>query len=128
MQVATLRALSDHCPVVLSIDEKNWGPRPTCMLKCWSDIPRYHQFVREKWQSLWVHGWGGFVLKEKLKMIKMALKEWHLTNTQNLSSRIDSLKESISLLESKGELEKHSEEEIVDFTWVISLPFFLIQG
>ncbi|MCI95604.1 endonuclease/exonuclease/phosphatase family protein, partial [Trifolium medium] len=30
--------------------------------------------------------WGGFVLKEKLKMIKLALKEWHAAHTQNLPS------------------------------------------
>lgn len=59
LQVAPLRGLSDHCPVVLSVDEENWGPRPVRMLKCWLDLPRYHQFVRSKWQSFIVEGWGG---------------------------------------------------------------------
>lgn len=38
-QVALLRGLSDHCPLQLSIDEENWGPGPTRMLKCWQDVP-----------------------------------------------------------------------------------------
>ncbi|XP_024628654.1 DNA-(apurinic or apyrimidinic site) endonuclease-like [Medicago truncatula] len=27
IQVGHLRGLSDHCPIVLSVDEENWGPR-----------------------------------------------------------------------------------------------------
>jgi hypothetical protein len=45
------------------------------MLKCWRDIPGHRLFVQEKWQSFLVDGGGGYVLKEKLKMIKAALKD-----------------------------------------------------
>lgn len=41
MQVAHLRGLSDHCPLFLSVNEDNWGPRPSRMLKCWSAVPGY---------------------------------------------------------------------------------------
>ncbi|PNX62937.1 cysteine-rich receptor-like protein kinase, partial [Trifolium pratense] len=44
-QVARLRGLSDHCPLVLSANEEDWGPRPSRMLKCWKDVPGYHSFV-----------------------------------------------------------------------------------
>jgi hypothetical protein len=57
------------------VDEENWGPRPVRILKCWHDIPGYRQFVIDKWRSMQIDGWGDFVLKEKLKLIKMALKE-----------------------------------------------------
>jgi len=40
------------------------------MLKCRSDIPGYQQFVRSKWEFFNVDGWGGYVVKEKLKLIK----------------------------------------------------------
>jgi hypothetical protein len=75
IQVALLRSLSDHCPLQLSVDEENWGPRPVRMLKCWQDMAGYHQFVKDKWNSFQIEGWGGFVLREKLKLIKVALKE-----------------------------------------------------
>jgi hypothetical protein len=45
------------------------------MLKCWRDIPGYQLFVQDKWISFRVDGWGGFVMNEKLKMIKAALKD-----------------------------------------------------
>ena len=77
LQLASTRGLSDHCHIHLSIDEENWGPRPLRMLKCWATFTGYSGFVREKWCTFQVDGWGGYVLKEKFKLIKLALKEWH---------------------------------------------------
>jgi hypothetical protein len=113
-QDAHLRGLSDHFALVLASDEANWGLRPLRMLKCWRDVPGYSVFVKEKWQSLRVDGWGGFILKEKLKLMKGALKEWHLTHSQNLSSRIDSLKVRLAGLDLKGEEDTLSEAELKD--------------
>jgi len=75
LQMALSRGVSDHCPLVLSVDVENWGPRPVRMLKCWALSPSYKSFVCNKWNSFQVDGWGGFVLKEKLKLIKLALRE-----------------------------------------------------
>jgi hypothetical protein len=82
------------------------------MLKCWRDVPGYNLFVKEKWRSLNVDGWGGFVLKEKLKLMKGALKDWHVAHAHNLSSRIDSLKARLSALDLKGEEDILSESEL----------------
>jgi len=112
MQVAHLRGLSDHCPIVLSVDEENWGSRPLRLLKCWQDMSSYNNFVRERWSSLQVTGWGGYVFKEKLKLIKLALKDWHASNTQNLPAKIDSLKNRQATLDSKGEEADLSEDEL----------------
>ena len=77
IQVAYQRGLSDHVPLMLHIDDANWGPRPLRMLKCWSSFPGYDDFVRDKWHSFNITGWGGYVLKHKLKLMKVSLKEWH---------------------------------------------------
>jgi len=58
IQVAYQRGLSDHVPLVLHVDDVNRGPRPLWMLKCWVDYPGYADFVREKWGSFNVQGWG----------------------------------------------------------------------
>ncbi|MCH80812.1 cysteine-rich receptor-like protein kinase, partial [Trifolium medium] len=117
---AQLRGLSGHCPLSLSVDEENWGPRPLQMLKCWQDIPGYKQFVISKWQSMHLDGWGGFVLKEKLKLLKTALKEWHITHTKNVPGRIDSLKVRLAALDCKGEAEGLSEDETAELYAVTS--------
>ncbi|GAU33774.1 hypothetical protein TSUD_393360 [Trifolium subterraneum] len=119
-QVAQLRGLSDHCPLILMSNVEDWGHRPVRMLKCWRDIPGYHQFVRDKWNALQIDGWGGYVLKEKFKMIKLALKEWHGAHSQNLPSRIDSLKGRLSVLEGKGEVEGLSDVELEELRGISS--------
>ncbi|GAU30310.1 hypothetical protein TSUD_211670 [Trifolium subterraneum] len=118
--VANLRGLSDHCSLVLSVNVDDWGPRPSRMLKCWRDVPGYSKFVKDKWSSLQVDGCGGFVLKEKLKMIKAALKDWHATHAQNLPSRIDSLKGRLVVLDQKGEVEHFSATDLDELCRVTS--------
>ncbi|PNX65585.1 cysteine-rich receptor-like protein kinase, partial [Trifolium pratense] len=107
-----LRGLSDHCPLVLYANEEDWGPRPSRMLKCWKDVSGYKLFVKEKWNSFQIDGWGDYVLKEKLKMIKVAFKDWHKTHVQNLPSRIDSLKDRLSFLDQKEEEDDLSGDEL----------------
>lgn len=111
IQVALQRGLSDHVPLVLRMDEANWGPRPIRMLKCWSDFPGYDQFVREKWGSLDVQGWGGFVLQQKLKMMKLSLKEWHQQHSKNMEGKIKETKERMATLDFKGETSELDEVE-----------------
>lgn len=70
------------------------------------------QFVRSKLQSYQVEGWGGFILKEKLKQIKSDLKEWHLSHSHNIPGKISSLKNQINVLDSKGEVDILSDEDM----------------
>ncbi|GAU13014.1 hypothetical protein TSUD_173140 [Trifolium subterraneum] len=109
----------DHIPFNRFIDDNSlidlqldWGPRPSRMLKCWKDVPGYNLFVKDKWSSFQVAGWGGFLLKEKFKMIKLALKDRHQAHTQNMSGRIKFLKDRLATLEEKGGEEDLTESEI----------------
>lgn len=112
IQVAHQRGLSDHVPLFLHVDESNWGPRPLRMLKCWSDYPGYVEFVRDRWNSFSIQGWGSFVLKQKLKMIKDCLKEWHQTHSQNAEGKILEAKNRRAFLDSKGETSVLLDEEV----------------
>lgn len=42
VQVAHLRGLSDHSPLLLSVDEENWGPRPSRFL----NVGQTHGVIR----------------------------------------------------------------------------------
>jgi hypothetical protein len=59
-------------------------------------------------------------MKEKLKRIKAALKEWHKAHAQNLPSRIDSKKAQLAALDLKGEEEDLSEAELAEFCGITS--------
>lgn len=47
IQAAMIWGLSHHYPILLSMDEVNWGPRPMQMLKCSMDVDflGYQEFV-----------------------------------------------------------------------------------
>jgi len=60
IQHALIHGLSDHCPILLSMDEDKWGPRPRRTLKCWADLPGYKQFVRDNLQWYHIKGYGGY--------------------------------------------------------------------
>ncbi|XP_058778478.1 uncharacterized protein LOC131652588 [Vicia villosa] len=102
-QWALDKELSDHRPILLCDATKKWGPKPFRMLNCWRKVEGYHDFVKEHWQGMNVEGWSMFVLKEKLKMIKGKLKEWHKSHTQNLEGKIKDAKEVINKWELKAE-------------------------
>lgn len=40
-------------------------------------------------------GWGGYVLKEKLKDLKKGIREWHKNYSKNLGERINEVKEDM---------------------------------
>ena len=82
------------------------------MLKYWQEMSGYKQFVKDKWHSLQIDGWGGYVLREKFKLIKIALKEWHSVHAKNIPGKIEVLKNRFLDLDEAGEDGKLSEEEI----------------
>ena len=112
IQVAHQWCLSDHVPLVLNVDDANWGPRPLRLMKCCADYVGYAEFVCEKLNSFSLDGWGGHVLKMKLKMIKFCLKEWHQQHTKNIEGKILDVKNQISFLDTKGEEGDFSEAEV----------------
>ncbi|KAL8477268.1 hypothetical protein ACS0TY_029528 [Phlomoides rotata] len=71
------RPVSDHCPIFTDFGKKNWGPKPFRFFNSWLSHEGLGSFVAEKWISYNITGWAGFVLKEKLKMLKEDLKVWN---------------------------------------------------
>lgn len=51
-----------------------------------------------------VEVWGGYVLKEKFKMTKVTLREWHQTHNQNISGKIYTVRGRITVLDEKVRL------------------------
>ena len=53
-------------------------------------------------------------MKEKLRLIKLALKDWHQRHLKNLPAKISDLKDRISDIEMKAESMALSDDEIQD--------------
>jgi len=68
--------------------------------------------VKEKLISFHIDRWEGYVLKERLKLIKGSLKEWHQSDTQNLEAKFIKAKDRLSSLDVKSEEEELEDEEM----------------
>ena len=106
------RRLLDHVPLLLHVEDANWGPRPLRMMKCWEDYHGYSDFVCENLNAFYLEGWGGYFLQQKLNMIKFRLKDWHQQHFKNIEGKILDAKNRISSLDIRGEESEFQEEEI----------------
>ncbi|XP_058776602.1 uncharacterized protein LOC131650919 [Vicia villosa] len=76
-QVVGSRFVLDHCPIWLQSYVRNWGAKPFKYFKCWFNHEGFLPFVEEVWNSLEVRGKLGFVLKEKLFLLKNKIRLWN---------------------------------------------------
>lgn len=50
------RLVSDHCPLLLMENERNWGPRPFRFLNAWTLHPSFMTIVQKSWLDSQVQG------------------------------------------------------------------------
>ncbi|XP_019433565.1 PREDICTED: uncharacterized protein LOC109340346 [Lupinus angustifolius] len=102
VQLGLPKTFSDHCPILLKIDNSDWGPTPFHTNNCWFSDHRFNQFVVEEWKKLEINGRGSFVFKEKLKKLKVALKRWNKHHFGMLDRKIEDQVEVINYVDAKG--------------------------
>ncbi|GLT48264.1 hypothetical protein SLA2020_218990 [Shorea laevis] len=103
------RSLSDHCPLMLRLRVEDWGLKPFRTIDSWLEHPGFEQFVKDRWNNFTIRGWGGFRLKEKLKMLKKELRIWNKEVFGIIDYRIEEAKEVIKLIDEKNDMGQMSE-------------------
>jgi hypothetical protein len=106
------RDVSDHCPLLLKYLNRDWGPKPFRFNNFWLENKNLPKVVESYWSNHHVEGWMGFVVKEKLKGLKLVLKDWHKHAYGGLEDRIGGLVVEIRDLDSKGEEVGLSSQEV----------------
>ena len=106
------RDVSDHCPLILKEAGWDWGPRPFRFNNYWMEHQNFKRVVEEAWRGLGRQGWLSFVLKEKLKGLKLIIKEWHKGVYGDLEARASKGVEDILALNVRGEEVGLNEEEV----------------
>jgi exonuclease III len=106
------RDVSDHCPLILKYSHDDWGPKPFRFNNFWLENKKFIEIVESFWTSHRVEGWMGFALKEKLKLLKPILKDWHKKEFGGLEARIEDVVVDIKDHDAKGELVGLSSQEV----------------
>lgn len=96
---------------MLEIKVRDWGPKPFRSLNAWLFHLEFKTFITRKWQEYSVNGWGAFVVKEKLKMLKEDLKVWNREVFGHLDFKIEKHKSVIEQLDVIDEVFGLEEDE-----------------
>ncbi|XP_058782487.1 uncharacterized protein LOC131656963 [Vicia villosa] len=72
------RDVSDHAPIWLTDNRKDWGPKPFKFNNLWLKHEDMNNFVEEEWKKIVIKGRGDFCLVEKMKTLKNRLTWWNI--------------------------------------------------
>ncbi|KAL8555169.1 hypothetical protein ACS0TY_003106 [Phlomoides rotata] len=96
-QSGLTRSIYDHAPILLEVFEKeNWGPISFRIVNWWLDQEDFRQLVEKAWKDTVVEGWGGYVLKEKLKNLKLEIKAWKAKNSTTFTKEIEDIERQLT--------------------------------
>lgn len=88
------RNISDHCPLLIKIDEHNWGPKPFKFQNGWLSHPGCMKIIKEIWGNSSVENFG-----EKLKIARGKLKAWNMNEFGDVDHKITCLEDRIHELD-----------------------------
>ncbi|GAU33007.1 hypothetical protein TSUD_358740 [Trifolium subterraneum] len=106
------RDVSDHCHLILRYDPADWGPKPFRFNNFWLENKHFTDLIVNTCESQNFTGWMGFILKERLKGLKLAIKRWSLEEYGKSEERKKMLVDSIKALDTKSEIVGISAEEV----------------
>ncbi|XP_058749365.1 uncharacterized protein LOC131622352 [Vicia villosa] len=69
--------ISDHAPIWLKANDKDWGPKPFRFINCWLEDREFLKFAEDSWKDFAVAGNYTFMLKENLKLLRNKLRIWN---------------------------------------------------
>ncbi|WMV21816.1 hypothetical protein MTR67_015201 [Solanum verrucosum] len=115
-QCSLPKIASDHNPIMLSCGDEGWRKSYFKFETLWLEVEGFKEKVREWWESFNVNGRPGYILAEKLKMLKAKLKEWSKTNKGNWKQRKEDILSQISSWETIQEQRPLTDDEMIQKT------------
>ncbi|WMV54051.1 hypothetical protein MTR67_047436 [Solanum verrucosum] len=101
---------------MLSCGDEGWRKSYFKFETWWLKVEGFKEKVREWWESFNVNGRPGYILAEKLKMLKAKLKEWSKTNKGNWKQRKKDILSQISSWETIQEQRPLTDDELIQKT------------
>ncbi|XP_028079334.1 uncharacterized protein LOC114281087 [Camellia sinensis] len=120
------RFFSDHCPILLMDDERDWEPKPFRFINAWSSHPSFPSSVVKLCLESRIIGKAGYVLFQKLKMLKVELKKWNFEVFGNLVTNLKKAEKELVNLDILAEnrvlviVEKARRREVRGEVWKLT--------
>ncbi|XP_071727355.1 uncharacterized protein [Rutidosis leptorrhynchoides] len=101
--VAIDRRESDHCPIILRDKAIDFGPKPFKIFDEWFSKDGIDKIISDAWEKD-VRGYRKDCrFRDKLKNVKLELKEWSKSEFGGIDNEINAVKDEVSKWESKAE-------------------------
>jgi hypothetical protein len=105
--------VSDHCPIILRYNDVDWGPRPFRFRNFCLEDSDFKDMVTKVWANQQFTGWMGYILKERLKGLKEAIKKWNSEVYGEVDSKIQKLRSDIEDMDLRSERMGISDDEVL---------------
>ncbi|KAJ9553924.1 hypothetical protein OSB04_017969 [Centaurea solstitialis] len=106
------RSFSDHSPIVLKVDDLDFGPKPFKVFDHWNSNEDYVKLVAASWGEGSFRGTADVVLKNKLKKLRNDIRVWVHKEIAKSSTQKDLLASFLLDWDSKAESSALSEEDL----------------
>jgi hypothetical protein len=107
------RTVSDHCAILMRLNNVDWGPKPFWFNNYWLLHKDFRGLVENCWRNCNFTGWMAFILREKLKAVKNCIRSWHKITYGAVDAKITKLVDDIKELDVKSEQVALSEGEVL---------------
>ena len=97
------RTISDHCPILLKVYGKDWGPKPFKFFNAWLSNSKCIWLMEESWFNNSNQGWSTFKIHKKLKNMKAFPKSWAKEEFGGLQSKLETVERDLHDLDIKAE-------------------------
>ncbi|XP_071709068.1 uncharacterized protein [Rutidosis leptorrhynchoides] len=87
------RKYSDHCPIVLKDNDRNFGPKPFKIFDAWLDDDEVESVIRGAWQiPVDCISRKDCIFRNKIKNVRNVLRVWSHTKYGNIDTEIEHLR------------------------------------
>ncbi|KAG6743423.1 hypothetical protein POTOM_054377 [Populus tomentosa] len=114
------RFSSDHRPLQLLLDYKNWGPKPFRFMNCWWLMADFRKMIQSFWNSISVSSTGRGNMVSAFKMLKERCKHWNKEVVGNMSNQIKELESEADSLDNLKECRDLSADELIRSNVIVS--------
>lgn len=97
------RSISDHCPLLLLEDDRDWGPRPFRFFNAWLENKDCLKVMEKAWIDCPKQKWAATTLSNKLKAMKEALKVWANEVFGNVQTKLTLVESELHRLDLQAE-------------------------